>query len=545
MDVEHGQQTFSISAIFRMARPNGGGTSTLLKVSDVLLLSGCGKKAVSDKGACKYMEEVVFKNAPAGIVPPTRYVLIKGYAMAPVHYVFVDGAIAIIFYKLDSAKAVVLTRSLMEAVDRAADAMEEADAAQVGDPVTPAGRRLAAWLSGLSSWRGVLRQLLGVLTPVQATFVHNWVLGHKSELSTSAGELRRRIESATSTAGEQLAAQRSLNERAAAAWSLLRESVALSAVAKKEAAAAAALEERVAAAYAEAEQQELDHRRGVASLQREQARADAESNESAGGEEGEEGEEGEVELDLSRADRKAVSQLAATAAAATRTRLLVDEQRDQIESSVRVVDDATRPIPDAAGVALFSDSTLLDRIGFGSDLDPDEMALLVAMFRTRRDLLVRLSRDVACTEATEAVKYLLRVQFQPLSVTATVQTQLAAGFSPRFTDKTLRKFWDESARTFGVRSLFANEREVKLLFDEAAATWPISATPMDSPVNGGRLSWKGLQAAGVAFDPLQVLQHYLNIPSVSPLVDVDDTNPDDMLYLKVSRAPPQAHSQNP
>ena len=81
MDVEHGQQTYSVSAVFRMTRPNGGGTSTLLKVSDVLLLAGCGKSVVRDKGACKYMQDIVFKNAPAEVVPPTRYVFIKGYAM--------------------------------------------------------------------------------------------------------------------------------------------------------------------------------------------------------------------------------------------------------------------------------------------------------------------------------------------------------------------------------------------------------------------------------------------------------------------------------
>ena len=261
--VEHEQKTYTVTAIFRMGRPNGGGTGTLLKLTDVLLLAGCGKKAVADKGACKYMEEVVFRTAPE-VVPQTRYVLIKGHSLAPAHYVFIDGAIAIIFLKLDTAKAVVLTRSLIESVDLAADAMEEADPAQNGDAVTPASRRVAAWLSGLLSWRAALRQLLGVLTSEQRAFIHTWVLGVKSAVSTSAGELKQRIESATSTAGQKLAAQRLLTERAAAGWNLLRETVALSAVAKKEAAAAAVLEERVAQSYAEAEQRELVNLRRMA-----------------------------------------------------------------------------------------------------------------------------------------------------------------------------------------------------------------------------------------------------------------------------------------
>ena len=542
--VEHGQQTHTVSVIFRMARPNGGGTSTLLKVSDVLLLAGCGKKAVQNKGACKYMEDVVFKNAHAGIVPETRYVLVNGLAMAPVHYVFVDGAIAIIFYKLDSAKAVVLTRSLMEAVDRAADAMEEADPVQAGDAVTPASRRVAAWLSGLLSWRGVLRQLLGVLTSAQAAFVHSWVLGVKSELSTSAGELKRRVESIVSTAVEKLAAQRSLAERAAAGWSLLRETVALSAIAKKEATAAAALEERVAQSYADAEQQELNDRRRLAAAGRQRAqvlREDAESDEEVEeGEEdagpGEEGKEGEIELDLSRADRKAVSQVAAVAAAATRAKLLADGRRAQIASSARVVDEATQQLTDDVGVALFADSALLDHMGFGSDPDPDEMALLCEMFRSKRDLLVRLERQVACTEAEAAVKYYLRERFRPLSVAATAQTQLAAGFGPRFTDSTLGTFWSQPASILGLRSPFATEREVKVLFDREAARWTISTTPIDSP-DGCKLPWKGLPAAGVTFEALQVLQYYVNIESVAACIDVDDDDPDDLLYAKVSRPP--------
>ena len=475
------------------------------------------------------MKATIFHD-DVSVTPSTRFVLIRGKSTQPIDYIFIDDAISIIISapaqrSHGAAAAMPLIRALLHAVDKAADAMDAPTLEPVQDdePVTPAARRVASWFAGLTSWRGAVRQWMGIMTAEQRAFVQEWAIGMKAAVSSSAGALARRMHDASATPREQDSARRSLADRGKAAWSVLREKVALSAVATKAAATRAATEAKVVASFEATEQRELERLR---------VSRQAESNSDSDSDDDDDDDDDDDELRISKVERTAIHRAASLAAAKTRKELAAEALRSQILEESQLVHAAVEGVAPTAAVALFGNSELLSRVGLGADADPDEIALLAEMFRPRPDMLVRLQHLVAREEAEHAVAYELRQRYEPLAIAATAQTQMAAGFGPRFTATTLRKFWAAPASVYGLRSPFADERQIDALFRQAAAKWDVQFTPSEAP-DGSSLQWKSLLPAGAAYDVLQVLQLFVDIQTVAACIDIDDSNLDDIIYLCV------------
>ena len=519
---DHAGEAYDLIALFCHDRPGGGGTGTLLKLRDVLLLCGCPKGKV-DRSPAQYLAKVI---DDADDRPPTRLVMVKGYSTQAQDFVFVEGAIAIIVYRLcnDLALATSVMSTLLRALDQeAAMTVEEGDE----DTVAPSGRRFAGWFASLDKWRGFLRQLLSTMRAEQLSFVHEWAFGIKAALSTSASSLSHRIRHGT--AKEAASAQRTLTERSEAAWALLGERLAVSQAAKERLSARSKVEAVAATAFAEAEEAELERRRTKWAAEQ-AAQSAGEPDEEASEEDSllsdsddaDEAADVAGRMPLSKVDRRALRKLANEAAAKVRQQAAIESRRAETAAAAHKVDGLLR---DSTATSLFTEAASL----FGDD-DPDELALCSAMFRNRRDFLVRLETTVARQEGEEAVKYRLRQAYLPRAVMATAQTRLAANIGGRFMDTVLGKYWEPPFSVYGLATPFSKSPQVDRLFEEGAKIWDVQATAVGSP-DGSTFTWSGLETAGAQMDPQQVLQTWLDVPTVEACIDVSD-DPEDPIFVK-------------
>lgn len=425
IQVSFKENVHTMRAIHHVAR-EAGGSGTVLQLGPVLQLGGCAKKA--SKSPATYLRETVFK----GEEPPKLVtVKITGLSPHPIDFVFVEGAFCILAQKLPTCELISASCLLAEAL--AKDDAGQADEAVVpGEAVTPAARRAASWFAALPSWRGALRQLLSVLDKEQLATMHSWLLGLKSALTIGAAQLAQRLREGSKS--EAATARTQLATRAKAAWAFLRENIAKSPVAQRELEACAKLEQRVAAASVAAESAKAKE------LQQAAQRGDAAAASAAGTSSGanassDDDEAGPVDpKPLGKAGLKEVATAGRRAADAERREALRDAAVAETRAAAQEVDGA------AAGQtsrSLFNNAQVVSHLF--ADRDPDQTALLVAMFRGEPDLLMHLVNETARTEACEMVKHGLRQAFEPLAVAATARTVLAASLSPRFVDDVIQK----------------------------------------------------------------------------------------------------------
>tara|TARA_B110000046_G_scaffold184783_1_gene224238 strand:+ start:1009 stop:2832 length:1824 start_codon:yes stop_codon:yes gene_type:complete len=485
-----------------------GGMAVAVKLYDVMRCCGDADKTLRTKSTVGRAKQRI-KQMPLRIV----YIKIVGSPAggSPAAYVFLDGCAALLLSSLAFPHANCVLRRVHEGIEKlntdADDNDPNDDPHARGGAISCVVRRVVAWCTSLTAWRSFLRHLLGHLSDEQLAFMQAWLIGFRSALSTPASELAITIREGTPTQAKK--ARDMLRERALEGWALLSEKLALSKRAcaqAKERAKAESIWER---AYAEAEAQAMQLR--VAELVQD-CGCD------------------EEEVQLTRADRQEIHAVAHKAAsdayAKEKARIIQYQER----ADMHRVDIVMEQHPeDEAGSWL--NKAVIGKLFANQNDDEDTMALLSAMFHDRRDTLLSLTHRVACAEYEMAVLFELRRRFEPLAETATVNTQLAAGFGARFTDTVLKSFWGDAASVYELKSIFANETKVRAVIAKAKSQYAPHSTPTESPADTP-LRWAELETAGVTYDPLPVLQRHVDSPSVAPLVDVDDDDPNDTVWVK-------------
>lgn len=362
-----------------------GGRAVAVQLADVLVACGSTRRRIHDRGARSLAETAL----RAKQLPPPRlvYIKIEGLAtggLAPA-FVFLDGVAALLMARLPLQHAsCVLTRlhTAIECIDVVEEnESEEDDPQSVRRSLSCTIQRVVGWCTSLTSWRNFMRHFLATMSAEQRTFCQSWLLGFKSEVSIPAGELARL--SREGRAEQARGAKARLRQRAAEAWQLLTQRVALSGVALAHVRAEADIEARVAREYERVEQEQLAD---VAASQQEQAQ-DEERDEDE--EEMEDADRAEEFMPkLNKTIRRQVAAAAQQASKAMRNKLRQKSQvlreRDlawqvEITTERHGVFDEGAPSPwDNQGAidALFANK------------DGDTMALLVAMFGTRKDDLM-------------------------------------------------------------------------------------------------------------------------------------------------------------
>jgi hypothetical protein len=522
------KQLGTIKMILNVPRP-GGSAGTLVLLPAVLsFVCGCSKDRVN-RGPRAYAHRVVLglgsgwdDENSEDVIGCVR-VLIKGLPEAS-DYIFLEEAATLLMYyhKKDPAAASERFRWLSQTVaDHAMPSAEDEDEGiELGGTAPAVAKRVAEWFRGLTHWRSVLRAWLNVLTAERAEMAHAWLLGLKAERSTPAAQLAELMRTGPKAVAAK--ARETLRSRARAALRLLAEKFALSPRAKQLQDQRAATTRLLAQVAEEAEVDALKR------LQQQRAQAEWQDESEDDGSEPDSllVDAGRSEDELSPDERKQIKAAVKAAVAAKRRELAQQQWRAQVGACAQAVDAAT-----ASGQSTdpWSDEVLIQQL-FQDD-DPGMHALLVEMFGREPDTLLKVCHSAARTEMELSVQYVIQQRFEPKAVRATLQTQLMADIGVRYTDTALTAAWKEPAAELGF-NIWARGHKVAELYQAEKRKHDMQPTPKDSP-DGCPLLWANLATAGMAFSPQEVLQQYVNIPTVDMLVDVDDSNDSDMIWLVI------------
>jgi hypothetical protein len=502
-----GYMRTALQSEIRSATINGKGVRVLPSVladngtanvcwclSDLLVAAGvCTSDRIKKGGVCNQFDQL-WKKDLTDVCPAIVDIKFPKLPRPTLH-VFQDGAEAVVLAALGVAKGLPVMRQLVvppcpeddsdgdedegeegggsaeESVQGlpTATAAKEVILAQMG--VVPAGKRTA-----------IIKSFVRVLSSDERYVALNTLSGIAAAKRVSASELEGKAANRQLTKKARDNAAQRLRERAKGVWySIIMQSDSKSARQVLDAAAEELEKTREAGRAAE--------KRAIEALAS--------------------GPTGAVDLDEEQ--RNEVRKAKRTAERAKRSELsLAAKLKDVDELFARV---------EAAPEDQLDQARLLDPD------DPDILAVLRVIFRSRVELLLKIAQDVAPRQTQRATLAAVRESMRDSLLTATLKLRAVTRASDVTMDVKLRSIFAPVAGLLFMpsdRFLASREERSKVMVAERAK-WNIQATPETAPAYSG-IQWGARQlisreTAGVSLNIAQLVQTTLDEPAVAACCD--------------------------